>query len=589
MSEELHEHPSRRGVLRAVRGFVRPHWLLLSCALVLSCLASLLTIAGPVIVGRVSDALLNRENDWALTLAIVGVACALVQVAAARWGRAWLARAGEYVVRDVRDRVVDQLTSTSLRFIERHRGGELLQRSTAEIAALSGFVRESLPELVVTFSTVIIMIIVLGFESWMLLLVLLLVFAPAAMWMMHRFRTAAGPAFAAEASAEAELSASFAESVRARSLLISAPTEGRALIYSDFEQLNSTAIRAQLRTVVIARWINAMVLVEAATLAALLLAGTALASSGAVSVGVVITFVLAGRTLFSGFSDLSALLGTFEEAATGAARTHNLLSASATADVSSENEAAAATAIADDTRHRAQAVATTDAMRSALVLESVCFGYGADPSQLLSNISMRIEPGARIALVGRTGAGKSTLVKILAGLYRPSTGIVSYANAPLDELAPHERSKIVTLIPQQVQLTTETLAEELRLGDPAASDERLRQAIEEVGLGAWFAALPAGLGTAVTGAQGLSAGERQLIALARVALIDSRVLILDEATSDVDPRTAALVESAVDRLSTARSVVVVAHRSETIDRLDTVYRLDKQGLHREVASRNERA
>jgi ATP-binding cassette subfamily B protein len=553
---DLTESPSRRGVLRASGRFARPHGRLLSLAVCTGVVASLLTSIVPVIVGRLTDALLAGEQEQALLLAAAGVVIALVQVAAAGAGRAWLARAGEYVVRDVRDRLVDRLSVVGLRFVERHRVGELLQRSTAEIAALSAFIRESLTEILVTVATVLLLVLVLVVESWQLALVLLVVFIPPSLLILWRFRRRAAAAFGAEAAAEADVQARFAENVRVRDLLAGASPVGRRRFLDSFDALNDAAIGAQLRTVVLGRWIGATTLVEGATLAALLLVGSTLVGAGTLSAGVVVSFLVGGMLLFSRFSDLVALVGAIEEAATGAARTHELLSAI-------DRPSGGPTGDQGD--------------GDGLELTDVAFGYSSTP--VISDVTYRFRAGRRYGIAGASGAGKSTLVKLLAGLYRPDRGTVRVGGVIVCDLPPAERVRAVAFVPQQVQLGSGTLADELRLARPMAGDEVLREAAGRIGLGRWLDALPDGLATTVGADGGLSAGERQLVALIRVCLVDARVLLLDEATSDIDPVTAELVEQAVERLAPGRTIVVVAHRWRTLERLDEVLMLKGGRLH----------
>lgn len=545
--------PSRRGVLRATARFARPHTALLLLAAATGVVASLLTSLVPLIVSRLTDALLTGEQQQARWLGVAGVAIALAQVAAAGAGRAWLARAGEYVVRDVRDRLVDRMAVVGLRFVERHRVGELLQRSTAEIAALSGFIRESFTEILVTAATVLLLVIVLAVESWPLALVLLVVFAPPSLLILWRFRRKAAGAFGAEASAEADVQARFAENVRVRELLAGASPAGRRHFRATFDALNDTAIRAQLRTVVLGRWIGATTLVEGATLAALVLVGSALVGAGVVSAGVVVGFLVGGMMLFSRFSDLVALVGAIEEAATGAARTHELLSLIDTTTAPSVPSASSVGAVDGP----------------GLELAGVTFGYGPEP--VIDAVTYRFRPGRRYGIAGPSGAGKSTLMKLLAGLYRPDRGAVRVGGASVGDLSPADRVRAVAYVPQQVQLGAGSVGDELRLAAPAADEHQLSTAAARVGLGRWIRTLPAGLATA--GSE-LSAGERQLVALIRVALVDTRVLLLDEATSDVDPATAQMVERAIERLAPGRTVIVVAHRARTLERLDEVLILD---------------
>jgi len=544
--EILRTNPDRRGSGRTALRLARAHRRVLTGGVVATTAASILSIVGAVLVGRLTDAALRGDGDRAVLLGVLGVACAVVQVASQGCGAAWLARAGEYIVRDLRDTMAHRLVLAPLRFVERHRAGELLQRGTAEVAALSMFVRESLSQLVITLGTLAVSVVVLAVESWQLLLAMLVAFLPVSWLLMARFRHGAGPAFAAEAAADAQVMAGAAEIVRTREVLWQARPDGMRHWRARFDAYGREALSAQMRTVRVSRWVNAMSVVEGLSLAALLVVGARLVDADIVSVGVVVTFVLAGRTMFAGFSDLSALLGDFEEAATGAARAHDLLAVTGASPRSG----------AGDPRGPAVLRAT-----------GVRFGYG--DVMVLDRVDLELGPGDRVCLVGRTGSGKSTLAKLLAGLYTPDAGSVTFAGVELSSLDHRARARAVAYVPQQVQLGTGTLRDELVLVAPEASDAELSEAAERLGLGPWLSGLEAGLDTLVD--RDLSAGERQVVGLVRVALLDAPVLVLDEATSDLDPHTAQLVEAALDRLAAGRAVVVVAHRQATVDAFDVVY------------------
>lgn len=548
----LVDAPARRGVGRAALRFARPHRRALAVAVALGVVASLATTLGPVVVGRLVDALLDGDRQRVLLLGGAGLALSVLRLVLSAASRTRLARAGEHLVRDVRDAVARQLATAPLRFIERHRAGELVQRSTAEVAELSAFVRESLTGLLVTASTVVLLVAVLASQSWLLALVLLAVFLPPSLFVLHRFRLRAAVAFGAEAQAEADVAASIAEAIRARVLLSTAPALTRSRLADRLGRLNDGAVAAQMRTVVLSRWIGAMTLIEGAALAVLLAVGSSLAASGTITVGVVVTFLLASVTLFASFSDLVALVGSAEEALTGAARVHDLLDAS--------------TPHAHRVIHAAPGVGGPP---PAIELEDVWLGYGAQP--VLAGVGLRIEDGDRCGLAGRSGAGKSTIATLMAGLGHPDRGTVRCAGRDLSGLGPEERARLVSYVPQEVVLGSGTLADELRLVAPDADDAALRAAVESLGLGRWLDSLPGGLDAPLGATSALTVGERQLVALARVALRGSAVIVLDEATSDVDPACAELVESALDRLAASRTVVVVAHRSSTLARLNRVF------------------
>ncbi|MDP9393177.1 MAG: ATP-binding cassette domain-containing protein, partial [Actinomycetota bacterium] len=205
-----------------------------------------------------------------------------------------------------------------------------------------------------------------------------------------------------------------------------------------------------------------------------------------------------------------------------------------------------------------------------LMLRGVTFAYDA-PRPVLRGVDLTVEPGESVALVGESGAGKSTLARVAARLADPATGTVAYGDVPLRDLAPDDLRRVVVMAPQEGALVTGTLADNIRLGRPDASDDELAAVVEQLGLGAWVATLPHGLATRVgAGGRALSAGERQLVGLARIPVAAPRLVVLDEATSALDMLTSRLVEEALSRALEGRSVLLVAHRATTAARADRV-------------------
>jgi ATP-binding cassette subfamily B protein len=190
---------------------------------------------------------------------------------------------------------------------------------------------------------------------------------------------------------------------------------------------------------------------------------------------------------------------------------------------------------------------------------------------VLRDVALTISPGERLALVGPTGAGKSTLAKLVARLYDPVAGSVTFAGVDLRDATLRSLRERIVVVPQEGFLFNGTIRDNVRIARGDASDAEVDEALRAVGAYDRFAALAEGLGTEVRerGSR-LSAGEKQLVSLARAALVDPALLVLDEATSSLDPGTEALVEAAVDRLMEGRTVVVIAHRLSTAERADRV-------------------
>ena len=213
---------------------------------------------------------------------------------------------------------------------------------------------------------------------------------------------------------------------------------------------------------------------------------------------------------------------------------------------------------------------------------------------MLHDVCLRIPVGGRLALVGPTGAGKSTLAKLAARLYDPTEGRVRFAGVDLRDATLSSLRHRVVVVPQEGFLFNGTIRDNVRLARAGATDAEVDDALRAVDAYERFAALPEGLDTEVRDrGSRLSAGEKQLVSLARIALADPAVLVLDEATSSLDPGTEALVETAVDRLMEGRTVVVIAHRLSTAERADLVAvvdrgRLVEVGTHADLVRRGGR-
>jgi len=203
-------------------------------------------------------------------------------------------------------------------------------------------------------------------------------------------------------------------------------------------------------------------------------------------------------------------------------------------------------------------------------------GQAAAAEPVLRDISFRLEPGSTMGLLGRTGSGKTTLARLLLRLYDPSEGCVRLGEVPLTATSRRDVRSRVALVTQEVQLFRGSVRDNLTLFDQSIPDEQLLGIVVEVGLGAWLATLPEGLATRLdAGGTGLSAGQAQLLALARVFLTDPGLVILDEASSRLDPATERLLEQAVGRLLEGRTAIIIAHRLRTVQRADRLLILEE--------------
>lgn len=213
----------------------------------------------------------------------------------------------------------------------------------------------------------------------------------------------------------------------------------------------------------------------------------------------------------------------------------------------------------------------------AVTFAGVSFYYEDDPdTAILQELDFHLQPGQVLGLLGRTGSGKSTLIRLLLRLYDPATGQIRLGHVPLPDTHLSHLRQRVALVSQEVQLFQATLRENITLFDASISDERIRAVLHELGLQTWLAHLPDGLDTPVqAGGRGFSAGEAQLLALTRVFLADPGLVILDEASSRLDPATERWLDGAMARLVQGRTAIIIAHRLDTVQRADEIMVLDR--------------
>ncbi|MFE4528666.1 ABC transporter ATP-binding protein [Streptomyces anulatus] len=565
--QRLTATPDQRRVLRRAWPHMRPERRGITLALLAGAAATATTVAVPAVIGAGVDQILTRDRSGLFTAVAALTVLALLRLILFRQSELLLIAVGERVVRALRELAVTRLSRAPLRFLEAQPSGDLLRRTTTEIADLANFVRGQLPDVLTVAAYLLFTTVLLLTYSPLLTLALGLVFVPAIVCVLRLFKKAANPAFAAEAAAAGTVATTYRELVQSREMLQTGGGVGfwRERFLADNERRYRAARRSQrsLFLISLAR------IVQSLTTAVLLLVGGWLAARGSISVGTVVVFILATRQLFDSATQASNLVGQVQISLVGLARLLDLLSTTAPrAGIHAPRPAA------DDDAQRGPVTAE----RGVLEIEDLRYSYVAG-TEVLGGLSVRVEPGERVGLVGPTGSGKTTLAKLMTGLYAPDSGTVRYDGHDLAALAPAELRRRIVLIPQRVHMIEGTLLDNLRLvpGDP---DERsIAEAVERLGIADWISSLDEGLHTDLGRGTGrLSAGELQLIGLVRAALLDPAVLVLDEATADIDPETAHTLETAIDTLRADRTLIVIAHREATIKRLPRTIRLDENAL-----------
>ena len=526
--------------------------------------ATVVTLASPLLVKLAIDRGIEGHDVHAIDLiAVLYIGLVVIRPVLERVIVLCSARAGERFLGDLRVAAYEKLQELSMPFFEQTRAGVLVSRLTADVQTLTTFTRLVLVEVVGSVLLFVVSIVILVWLSPLLSLVML-VSVPVLVWSSLRYGKRSRPAFLALRDRVADTMSSLQEGLAGVRVVQSFGQETDR--YASYRRRSNAQVSAWRRiSLVNIGFFPAIAFAQSLALAAVLIAGGYLEQHGRVTVGTIVAFALYLISLFDPIARLGDWFSEFQSGRAALAKIAALL----------EEPVVVPDGVA--------ALPST----GPLAVEHVTFAYGDDDRPAVVGVSLQIEPGEQLALVGATGAGKSTLAKLLVRAYDPSEGRVTYAGVDLRTAQLGELRRRIMFVPQEGHLFSGTIAENIRLGRPDASDEETRDALRQIGALERFEALPGGLETDVR-SRGvrLSSGERQLVSLARVALANPPVIVLDEATSSLDPQTEAAVEQALAVLSQGRTMITIAHRLSTAERADRVALMEASRLV-EIASHDE--
>ena len=550
-------------VLRRAYGMARPQRRLILSSFAFVLVGTLVTLAGPTLVRFAIDNGIKVKDGSALNQVVVlYVIVTVIGYISGRLQYITINRAGEGFLRQLRINVFDKLQKQSMSYFDREKAGVLVSRMTADIESMAELIQFGLLQFVSAFLLLCLATILLFVMSWQLSLVTLLVL-PMLIIASIRFQRTSNHAYLDVREKVGNNLSTLQEGIAGvRVIQAYGQEENRA---ERFRQSNRALFDSHMYSVKISTWYFGLVeFAGIAATGAIIGVGGWLVHRDSVSIGTVTAFVLLLANLFDPVQQLSQLYNTVQSST---AALHKLIGIiDAVPDVAEVDQP------------------TQLPERGAIVVDNVTFGYAGSERPALSDVTISVADGERLALVGPTGAGKSTLAKLMARLYDPSAvngvaGSVSFGGVDLRLASMTDLRRRIIVVPQEGFCFGGTIRENIRIARPNATDAEIEHALESIGALDRFVEFSEGLETEVRerGSR-LSAGERQLIALARAALVDPAVLVLDEATSNLDPGTEAVVEHALETLMTGRTVIVVAHRLTTVRRADRIGVIDHGSL-----------
>jgi len=561
----VNERASLREIWQETRELIRPvqgRYLGAAVAVVAS---TLITLAGPALVRYAVDSGISKDNLHPLNVAAAILLClAVLKPFVVRAQTLFAATAGERFLGSLRTAAFDKLQALPLGFFERERAGVLVSRLTSDIQSLTEFIREALIEVVGSGLQIVLTVVVLVILSPTLALVSL-VALPILLVSSWTFHHSAGRVYHAIRDRVADTLTALQEGLAGVRVVQAFRRERRTL--EAYEPRSQAQVSAWRRaSFVNIRLFTMIPLAQTVALIAVLLVAASMYRNGSISQGTIAAYVLYLVQLFDPIARFSEWLGEFRQGLAALGKVVSLLkSPNAIVEQDGSLELPAA---------------------GVLALERVSFGYdGKRP--VVHDVTVEFAPGEHVALVGATGAGKSTLAKLLTRQYDPQHGRLTFAGVDLRDATLGSLHHRIVMLPQEGHLFSGTIADNIRLADPDASDEDVVRALDRIGARERFEALPEGLQTDVqTRGVRLSAGERQLVGIARIALAEPAVIVLDEATSSLDPATEAAVERALAAVAAGRTVVTIAHRLSTAERADRVVVME-HGRAVEVATHDE--
>jgi ABC-type multidrug transport system fused ATPase/permease subunit len=554
------------GLLRPYRGKVA----LMFMALLVATGAGL---APPYLAGQAIDAGIQTGDVAALDLIVLAFVVVAILYAVATFLQTYLVGwVGTRALQDLRERVFIHVQAMSIGFFTRRSPGVLISRMTNDIEALNQLVTDGVVTMFSSTLTLVGVIVIMLILDVQLALITFLTFPLLAIASVI-FRIVSHGAYRETRERIAAITGYLQETLSGVRVVRSFGQEPHHM--AAMTELNEANREANMRTVFLnASYFPAVEMLATAGTAAILLYGGSQAIDGAIQIGLIVTFVGYLTTFFEPIQQLSQLYTTYQQGMAALDKIFDLL---------------------DTAPDMIDAPGATDpgVLRGEIEMKGVWFSYAEDASRdddawALKGVDLHVPPGQTLALVGATGAGKSTFAKLVARFYDPQAGTVSIDGHDLRGVQQRALRGQLGIVPQEGFLFSGSVRENIAFGRPEATLDEIEGAAAAVGATEFIAALPDGIETQV-GERGiqLSAGQRQLVAFARALLAEPRILILDEATSNVDVRTEKTIEKGLERLLTGRTAIVIAHRLSTIRRAGKIVVLEggqiaEQGTHDEL-------
>lgn len=562
---------TRERSMALLRQMLRPHRGALALSIISVLLVSGSSAVAPILIARVLDSSIEplRQGDASplLTLLAFFVAATAVTAIFSWVNVAYTVRVSLGVVVYLRKRVFRHAQSLSVSFHERYTSGKVISRLTSDIDTVRSFLDSGISQLAITLLSMVISAVAIFLLDWRIGLFMLVMGVPI-YFLTRWFQKAAVPVFRTMRTESAHLTSRFVETFTGIRAVKAFGAEAQMRYeYAQASERYRLAVMDSIK--IFGVYSPVLMLLGNVFIAGALVLGGYAVLGGTMQIGTLLALVIYANRVFEPVMQLSELYNMFQSAMSALEKLSSFLAEEPEVAEPEHPHERAVESVAESATGITEGASGT--VQGALVeLDSAVFGYTSD-RHALKETTLRIEPGTTVALVGATGAGKSTIAKLVARFYDVSAGQVRIDGVDVRQLADAQLRREVLMLTQEVFLFSASILENIRMGNPQASDEQVKVAAKAVGADAFIERLREGYESQLgRGGITLSAGQRQLVSFARVFLANPRVLILDEATASLDIPSERAVQAALRTVLAGRTALVIAHRLSTVLGADRV-------------------
>ena len=562
---------TRERSMALLRQMLRPHRGALALSIISVLLVSGSSAVAPILIARVLDSSIEplKQGNVSplLTLLVFFVAATAVTAIFSWVNVAYTVRVSLGVVVYLRKRVFRHAQSLSVSFHERYTSGKVISRLTSDIDTVRSFLDSGISQLAITLLSMVISAVAIFLLDWRIGLFMLVMGVPI-YFLTRWFQKTAVPVFRTMRTESAHLTSRFVETFTGIRAVKAFGAEAQMRYeYAQASERYRLAVMDSIK--IFGVYSPVLMLLGNVFIAGALVLGGYAVLGGTMQIGTLLALVIYANRVFEPVMQLSEFYNMFQSAMSALEKLSSFLAEEPEVAEPEHPHERAVESVAESATGVTEGASGT--VQGALVeLDSAVFGYTSD-RHALKETSLRIEPGTTVALVGATGAGKSTIAKLVARFYDVSAGQVRIDGVDVRQLADVQLRREVLMLTQEVFLFSASILENIRMGNPQASDEQVKAAAKAVGADAFIERLRDGYESQLgRGGITLSAGQRQLVSFARVFLANPRVLILDEATASLDIPSERAVQAALRTVLAGRTALVIAHRLSTVLSADRV-------------------